>query len=195
MRLDTTKTPQLRKTAKGGAHSPILAGKCSSCHGPDDKVRKAGLRLDLREAALKELRRGGRAIVPGDPAHSELLRRVASADAGRLMPPRKVGKPLSEAEIAILRNLEVLALKVRRSGTDKKWEELSALLQNQAEMFDAHGHRRKLVLFTEHRDTLNYLGEKLRGLLGRAESVVTVHGGIMATNGLSSYGDFTAVVK
>ena len=83
-----------------------------------------------------------------------------------------------EAEIAILRNLEALALKVRRSGTDKKWEELSALLQNQAEMFDAHGHRRKLVLFTEHRDTLNYLAEKLRALLGTAESVVTVHGGM-----------------
>jgi len=45
-----------------------------------------------------------------------------------------------EAEIAILRNLETLALKVRRSGTDKKWEELSSILQNHAEMFDAHGH-------------------------------------------------------
>jgi len=83
-----------------------------------------------------------------------------------------------EAEIAILRNLENLAVKVRRSGTDKKWEELSALLQNQAEMFDAHGHRRKLVLFTEHRDTLNYLTEKLRALLGTPESVVTIHGGM-----------------
>src|SRR5579875_2413899 len=83
-----------------------------------------------------------------------------------------------EVEIAILRNLENLALKVRRSGTDKKWEELSALLQNQAEMFDAHGHRRKLVIFTEHRDTLNYLAEKLRALLGTPESVVTIHGGM-----------------
>ena len=83
-----------------------------------------------------------------------------------------------EAEIAILQNLENLALKVRRSGTDKKWEELSALLQNRAEMFDAHGHRRKLVVFTEHRDTLNYLAEKLRALLGTPESVVTIHGGM-----------------
>ena len=83
-----------------------------------------------------------------------------------------------EAEIAILQNLENLALKVRRSGTDKKWEELSALLQNRAEMFDAHGHRRKLVVFTEHRDTLNYLAEKLRALLGTTESVVTIHGGM-----------------
>lgn len=83
-----------------------------------------------------------------------------------------------EAEIEILKRLETLALKVRRSGTDKKWEELSALLQNQAEMFDAHGHRRKLVIFTEHRDTLNYLTERLRSLLGAPEALVTIHGGM-----------------
>jgi len=83
-----------------------------------------------------------------------------------------------QAEIEILRNLEALALKVRRSGTDKKWEELSSLLQNHAEMFDAHGHRRKMVIFTEHRDTLNYLGERLRALLGAPEALVTVHGGM-----------------
>jgi superfamily II DNA or RNA helicase len=83
-----------------------------------------------------------------------------------------------QAEIAILQRLEALALKVRRSGTDKKWEELSALLQNQAEMFDAHGHRRKMVIFSEHRDTLNYLAERLRSLLGAPEALVTVHGGM-----------------
>ena len=83
-----------------------------------------------------------------------------------------------QAEIEILRNLEALALKVRRSGTDKKWEELSALLQNHAEMFDAQGHRRKMVIFSEHRDTLNYLTERLRALLGVPEALVTVHGGM-----------------
>jgi hypothetical protein len=71
-----------------------------------------------------------------------------------------------QAEIEILKNLETMALKLRRSGTDKKWEELSSILQNQAEMFDAHGHRRKMVIFSEHRDTLNYLTERLRALLG-----------------------------
>jgi superfamily II DNA/RNA helicase len=45
-------------------------------------------------------------------------------------------------------------------------------------MFDAHGHRRKLVLFTEHRDTLNYLAERIRALLGKPEAVVTIHGGV-----------------
>src|SRR5208283_3379352 len=82
-----------------------------------------------------------------------------------------------EAEIEILNRLETLALRVRRSGTDKKWEELSGLLQNHAEMFDAHGHRRKLVIFTEHRDTLNYLSEKLRAIVV-PEALVTIHGGM-----------------
>jgi len=83
-----------------------------------------------------------------------------------------------QAEIEILKNLEALALKVRRSGTDKKWEELSSLLQNHAEMFDAQGHRRKMVIFSEHRDTVNYLTERLRALLGAPEALVIVHGGM-----------------
>ncbi|UFP93636.1 helicase-related protein [Gloeobacter morelensis] len=83
-----------------------------------------------------------------------------------------------EAEIAILRRLEALALRVRTGGTDRKWEELSRLLQDNPEMFDAAGHRRKLVLFTEHRDTLNYLALRIRNLLGREETVVCIHGGM-----------------
>jgi SNF2 family DNA or RNA helicase len=83
-----------------------------------------------------------------------------------------------EAEIAILLRLEELALQVRRSGKDRKWEGLASLLQNNSEMFDANRHRRKLVLFTEHRDTLNYLVERIRTMLGREEAVVTIHGGM-----------------
>jgi len=81
-----------------------------------------------------------------------------------------------EIEIRTLQRLEQLALQVRRSQTDRKWEELSKLLQNNSEMFDAHGHRRKLVIFSEHRDTVNYLADRLRTLLGRPEAVVTIHG-------------------
>lgn len=81
-------------------------------------------------------------------------------------------------EIARLAELEALAAEVRRSGTDRKWEELSDILQTEAEMFDAGGSRRKLIIFTEHRDTLNYLAERIRTLLGRPETVVTIHGGM-----------------
>ena len=83
-----------------------------------------------------------------------------------------------EAEIAILKNMEKTADEVRRSGTDKKWEELSELLQNKNEMFDTAGHRRKLIIFSEHRDTVNYLVEKIRALIGRVEAVITIHGAI-----------------
>src|SRR6266568_2021753 len=83
-----------------------------------------------------------------------------------------------EVEIAILTRLQALAQRVRLSQTDRKWEELATLLQNNAEMFEASGARRKLVIFTEHRDTLNYLTERIRTLLGRPEAVVIIHGGM-----------------
>jgi len=83
-----------------------------------------------------------------------------------------------KAEISQLQDLECIAYRVRQSGTDRKWDELSRLLQNNSEMFDANGHRRKLVIFTEHRDTLNYLAEKIGALLGKPEAVVIIHGGI-----------------
>jgi superfamily II DNA or RNA helicase len=87
-----------------------------------------------------------------------------------------------EAEIQTLRRLEDLAQQVRSSGTDQKWEQLSRLLQGDSEasaageLFDAQGHRRKLIIFTEHRDTLNYLTNRIRTLIGRAEAFVTIQG-------------------
>lgn len=81
-----------------------------------------------------------------------------------------------EMEITTLERLEELGKEVVQSGTDRKWEELSNLLQNTPEMFDETGSRRKLIIFTEHRDTLNYLAQRIRALLGRPEVVVTIHG-------------------
>ena len=83
-----------------------------------------------------------------------------------------------KAEIEILKDLAQVALRIRQSRSDRKWEELSRLLQNQTEMFDAHGHRRKLIIFTEHRDTLSYLQERIGSLIGKPEAVVTIHGGM-----------------
>ncbi|MCY1348197.1 RNA polymerase-associated protein RapA [compost metagenome] len=85
--------------------------------------------------------------------------------------------PELEAEILILRDLEQRAMDLVSSGNDRKWEELSSLLQDRPEMFTAAGSRRKLIIFTEHRDTLNYLLARIRGILGKAEAVVTIHGG------------------
>ena len=83
-----------------------------------------------------------------------------------------------EKEIESLGDLEAMAEQVRRSGRDRKWEELAGLLQDRPEMFDEHGNRRKIVIFTEHRDTLAYLNHRMTTLLGRPEAIVTIHGGI-----------------
>jgi superfamily II DNA or RNA helicase len=82
-----------------------------------------------------------------------------------------------EAEIIILEGLEEQARKVVHSGQDRKWDELSAAADT-PEMHDADGRQRKLIIFTEHRDTLNYLAVKIRGLIGSEEAVVMIHGGV-----------------
>lgn len=81
-----------------------------------------------------------------------------------------------EAEIQILKDLESDAGKLRRSRKDTKWSKLSETLQNNPEMFDSSGNRRKLVIFTEQRDTLNYLVDQLGTLLGSSTAVVAIHG-------------------
>jgi hypothetical protein len=102
--------PTSRDSGKGGKTidftrdvRPILAGHCFRCHGPDDKARKARLRLDTRVGATAKLRGGDHAISPGDPAKSELLSRVTSDDETAVMPPPKAGKRLTPGEVAILR--------------------------------------------------------------------------------------------
>jgi superfamily II DNA or RNA helicase len=82
-----------------------------------------------------------------------------------------------EAEITILTDLEAQAKAVVASGKDRKWDELSKLLQNTPEMHDADGRQRKIIIFSEHRDTLNYLQDKIAGVLGNPEAIVTIHGG------------------
>jgi SNF2 family DNA or RNA helicase len=81
-------------------------------------------------------------------------------------------------EIDTLRRLESLAGHVRKLGTDTKWTELSSLLQDAPEMKDSAGSRRKLIVFTEHRDTLDYLVERIGTFLGRPEAIVAIHGGL-----------------
>ncbi len=99
-----------------------------------------------------------------------------------------------KAEIATLGRLESLALAVRRSGEDRKWRELASLLgeifRSTAVPSDAPvdgastipppkpSPHQKLVIFTEHRDTLSYLETRITTLLGRKEAVVLIHGGM-----------------
>jgi Protein of unknown function (DUF1549)/Planctomycete cytochrome C len=82
---------------------PILSKYCFQCHGPDDQARKARLRLDDRESALKKLRSGGQAIVPGRAMESEMFARVTTTDETIAMPPAKLGRKPTAAEVDVLR--------------------------------------------------------------------------------------------
>ena len=83
-----------------------------------------------------------------------------------------------ESEVFTLEHLEKKAKALRDGGQDRKWEELREILQNTPEMRGPDGLQRKLIIFTEHRDTLNYLADRIRGLLGKHESVNMIHGGV-----------------
>src|SRR3954467_7749260 len=66
---------------------PILSDNCFHCHGPDKNARKAELRLDVREQALKATASGATPIVPSKTAESEVVRRINSTDTDEVMPP------------------------------------------------------------------------------------------------------------
>ena len=82
---------------------PILSQHCFKCHGPDDKTRKGGLRLDLRDSATKEAKSGAVALVPGQPDKSELVARIFSTDEDELMPPPSVKRTLTPEQKDTLR--------------------------------------------------------------------------------------------
>ena len=128
---------------------------------------------DLEDAPDKEV----------EAAEEEILDQATAA--------RTIGE--LNAEIATLARLEALANSVRRSGEDRKWRELASLL---GEIFTSApapaeapaaapaipkptpSPNQKLVIFTEHRDTLSYLESHISTLLGRNDAVVTIHGGM-----------------
>jgi len=82
---------------------PILSEHCFACHGPDAAKRQAGLRLDQEADAKGKLPSGRRAVVAGEPASSELLRRIGATEPAQRMPPAWAGREaLPERERALL---------------------------------------------------------------------------------------------
>src|SRR6187401_2683393 len=71
---------------------PIMSDTCFHCHGPDKNARKGGLRLDIREEALKPAKSGELPIVPGKPEESEIIKRLFTEDKDDLMPPEEAHK-------------------------------------------------------------------------------------------------------
>ena len=133
--------------------------------------RVLSLYPDLDEEALEDLEEGLADDVEG--AEEALVDQATAALTVEEL----------RLEIETLMELESLAERVRASGEDRKWEELARLLRADAMYDDGAGgggarRRRKLIIFTEHRDTLEYLVRRIRTLIGRPEAVVAIHGGV-----------------
>src|SRR5436190_5577999 len=93
---------QARSAAAGGQPVqfsrdilPILSENCFQCHGPDEKARKAHLRLDVPDCLHAEAKSGQAVIAPKKPADSELVARILSTDAAQMMPPPRSNRKFS----------------------------------------------------------------------------------------------------
>jgi len=178
------------KTNVGFALTSLQRRLASSPEAIYQSLRRRRERLEKRLREEEIQRRGqsvridlgsleGVSLDDEDPeAYDDMPDDEREATEARLIDEASASQTIEQLkrEIAILKHLEALAHKVRTSNTDRKWDELCKLLQDKREMFDESGARRKIVVFTEHRDTLNYLAAKVANAIGRSESVVTIHG-------------------
>ena len=158
----------------GGSNGP--AGTQPVTHvGAQPGAQPGPLSLDLAEAPA-----GYRLADFEDFDPDELLGSEAEELEDVVADEATAARTVEElkAEIDELGRLERLAGAVLATGVDRKWEELARLLDDTPEMLDEAGRLRKLIVFTEHRDTLDYLVDKLQRRLGRSGAVVSIHGGV-----------------
>lgn len=106
----------------------------------------------------------------------EELEQIEDTVIGRATTARTVQE--LEGEIRILADLVAQAKDLVESGEDHKWSELSKLLLEASEMKDEQNRQRKLLIFTESKDTLDYLVRKVSGLIGDDQAVTVIHGGV-----------------
>ncbi len=186
VQMEMGKADQLdgqRKGSVGFALTTLQRRLASSPEAIYQSLRRRRERLSLRLREEKLGDRGNRPLaetlelVPED--EDDLNAGEQEALEEKIVDRATAAKTIAEleAEIGILQALEQQARLVVASGQDRKWEELSMLLQDNPEMHDEAGQQRKLILFTEHRDTLNYLHAKIAGVLGSEEAIVAIHGG------------------
>jgi len=156
-------------------------------------LRRRRERLEKQLRELELLQRGAVAAIQPTPVlDAEEIEEIDDAPENELttveeevLDQATAARTIQElrAEIATLSRLETLSAEVRRSGEDRKWRELAnllsyvlALTHPTSEEHPAWPTGKKLIIFTEHRDTLNYLAERISTLLGRPETVVTIQG-------------------
>ncbi|MBX4863815.1 DUF3883 domain-containing protein [Rhizobium bangladeshense] len=149
------------------------------------KRRRERLENELAEARLTARGRPGGSL--GDTSVSnEVLRNIdeyGQEEVDELEEIISTGATTAETidqlaiEVETLKGLEQMALGVLRSGEDTKWSQLNRILDDDL-MVDSNGNRRKLIIFTEPKDTLHYLVDKVRSRLGNPEAVEVIHGGV-----------------
>jgi len=183
-----------RKGTVGFALTILQRRLASSPEAIFQSLRRRRERLESKSREARIMARGGKsafletlksreleeldldALEDSDEATAEEMETAENEVVDQATAARTVEE--LEIEIDILKHLEAEANRVRQSGIDKKWDELSRLLQDSPEMFDETGNRRKILIFTEHRDTLKYLQGRIATLLGRPEAIVTIVGGM-----------------
>nr|WP_255720228.1 DUF3883 domain-containing protein [Acuticoccus kalidii] len=148
------------------------------------KRRRERLEAELAEARLA--RKGSRADLGQPPVPDEVMRNLdelGQDEVDELEDLISTGATTAETveqleiEVQTLKGLEIMALDVLRSGKDTKWTQLDRILDDEL-MVDGVGNRRKLIIFTEPKDTLHYLVEKVRARLGKPDAVEVIHGGV-----------------
>lgn len=148
------------------------------------KRRRERLEAELGEARL--IHKGRQSRFDQDLVADELLRNIDEYDQDEIDDLEDListGATTAETveqleiEVETLKGLEAMALGVLRSGQDTKWTQLNRILDDEL-MVDTDGNRRKLIIFTEPKDTLHYLLDKVRARLGRPEAVEVIHGGV-----------------
>lgn len=172
-----------RATNVGFALTVLQRRLASSPHAILRSLERRRARLSAALAAPSELTADLR-FPPGSPVgpldsddapfgELEVLESIVSAGATAALTTAEL-----VTEIKALGALIPLAHVVYESGTDRKWSELRSILESNELTRDHHGAPRKIIIFTEHRDTLSYLVDRIRRLPGRAEAVVDIHGGL-----------------
>ena len=180
------KADQIGGSRKGSVGFALTALQRRLASSPEAIFQSLKRRKERLERRLREDRLGSRgqqflaeplAAVPEDD--DDLTAEEQEELEENLVDQATTARTIAELEqeIVILGRLEEQARAVVVSGMDRKWDELSRILQDVPEMRDAGGRQQKLIIFSEHRDTLNYLQQKIAGVLGSSEGIITIHGG------------------
>ena len=180
------KADQLEGPRKGSVGFALTALQRRLASSPEAIYQSLKRRKERLESRLRDEKLG----VRGRHALAETLESVPEDDDDlnaeeqenleeHLVDDATAAASISELEdeINILQSLEKKAKALVASGQDRKWDELSKILQNNPEMRDASGRQRKMIIFSEHRDTLNYLHGRIAGVLGNSDAIITIHGG------------------